>query len=237
MIVLNGNGVDKRFLMRLNLQQFADPAGGNDGSDGAGNDLGGSGGDGAGGSNGDGGDGGKDSELASQLEQLKAEMAKQKAALDKAASEASSYKKALKEKEAELKTKMTAEEIAAREKEEAEQKQAERLQELEREVAKAKSTKSVMANLSLDEKTSEKIAESMAGCENIDNALLLIKQAWDAKEKALRQEFGKIPPPGAGGAGGEDDEIKAAIELGKRFGKERAESNKSTQEGLQGYLR
>ena len=94
-----------------------------------------------------------------------------------------------------------------------------------------------MSKLGVAEEVAGKIAESMIGCDNIDNALLLIKQAWDAKEKALRQEFGKIPAPGAGGAGGEDDELNAAIELGKRLGKERADNNKSVAEGLKGYIR
>lgn len=234
---------NRKSFMPLNLQQFAEPApGGDGGENGAGGNPGGDdpnkgGAGGDGGAGGAGGEDNKGSDLAAQLEQLRADLAKQKAALDKATSEASSYKKALKEKDAELKTKMTAEEIAAKEKEEADRKQAERLQELEKEVAKAKSTKSVMANLSVDEGTADKIAESLAGCENIDNALLLIKQAWDAREKALRQEFGKIPPPGAGGNGGEDDELKAAIELGKRLGKERAENDKSVAEGLKGYIR
>ena len=71
----------------------------------------------------------------------------------------------------------------------------------------------------------------------MENALLLIKQAWDAKEKALRIEFGKIPGPGAGGKGGEDEELNAAIELGKRLGKERSEAEKSVAEGLKGYIR
>ena len=229
----------KDFLNRLyplNLQQFADPAPsgeGNDGGEPAGTDsTGNNGGEGNNGGNqgGEGSNGNDPKGLAAQLEQLRADMAKQKAALDAATSEAAKYKK-------ELRTKQTQEEIDAANKKEAEEKAAARLAELEKEVAKAKSTKSVMANLSVDEGTADKIAESMVGCENIDNALLLIKQAWDSKEKALRQEFGKIPPPGAGGNGGADEELNAAIALGKKLGKERAESNKSVAEGLKGYIR
>lgn len=224
-------------LIPLNLQQFAEAAPGGDGGDGGA--AGNPGGDdpnngGAGGEGGTGGEnkqGGTDAKtLEAQLEQLRADMAKQKAALDAATSEAAKYKK-------ELRTKQTQEEIDAANKKEAEEKAAARLQELEKEVAKAKSTKSVMSNLGVDEGTAEKIAESMVGCENIDNALLLVKQAWDAREKALRMEFGKIPPPGAGGKGGEDEELNAAIEIGKRLGKERAEANKSVAEGLKGYIR
>ena len=217
---------------------YPDDGGGAGGDGGTGADEAGNDGNGAGNGNVDGdGKGASQKTLEQQLEQLKADLAKQKNALDKATSEANNYKKALREKDAELKTKLTAEEIAAKEKEEADRKAAERLQELEKEVAKAKSTKSVMSNLNLDEATAEKVAESLVGCENPENALLLLKQAWDAREKALRIEFGKIPGPGAGGSSKEDEEEKAAIELGRRLGKERAEANKSVTEGLKGYIR
>ena len=204
------------------------------GTDGAGNggDAG-NGGNGADTGNGAGSDDGKGADqktLEQQIEQLKADMARQKTALDAATSEAAKYKK-------ELRTKQTQEEIDAANKKEAEEKAAARLAELEKEVARTKSSKSVMSHLSVDEATAEKIAESMIGCENVENALLLIKQVWDAREKALRIEFGKIPGPGAGGNGGEDDEEKAAIELGRRFGRERAEAEKSVAEGLKGYIR
>lgn len=183
----------------------------------------------------DGDEGNKGGELdakamAAQIEQLKADMAKQKAALDAATSEAGKYKK-------ELRQKQTQEEIDAANKKEAEEKAAARLQELEREVARAKSTKSVMAKLSVDEEAAGKIAECLAGCEDVDNALLLIQKAWEAKEKAIRIEFGKIPGPGAGGSNEEDAEERAAIEIAKKLGKSRAEADKSISEGLKGYIR
>ena len=169
-------------------------------------------------------------ELAAQLEQMKADMAKQKAALDAATSEAGKYRK-------ELRAKQTQEEIDAANKKEAEEKAAARLAELEREVARAKSTKSVMAKLSVDEESAGKIAECLSGCEDVDNALLLIQKAWEAKEKKLRLEFGKIPGPGAGGSNEEDAEEKAAIEIAKQLGRNRAEADKSVTEGLKGYIR
>ena len=231
----------RKFLYPLNLQFFADPAGGAGGEGGgdggaggnpAGNDPANGGAGGEGGTGGEGSKGGNDpaKDLAAQLEQLKADMAKQKQALDAATSEAAKYKK-------ELRTKQTQEEIDAANKKEAEEKQLAHLAELEKKVAKAENTKAVMGKLSVDEETAGKIAESLIGCENVDNALLLIKQAWDAKEKALKIEFGKIPPPGAGGSSEEDAEEKAAIELAKRLGKERSEANKSVAEGLKGYIR
>ena len=177
--------------------------------------------------------GGSESETATllaQIEQMKADMAKQKKALDDATKEAGDYRK-------QLKAKMTQAEIDEANKKEAEEKQAARLAELEKEVARTRSSKSVMAKLGVDEENAGKIAECLIGCEDIDNALLLIQKTWEAKEKALRLEFGKIPGPGAGGSGGEDAEERAAIERAKRLGRSRAEGDKSVSEGLKGYMR
>lgn len=168
--------------------------------------------------------------LAAQIEQLKADLAKQKNALDAATSEAGKYRK-------ELQKRQTQEEIDAAAKEEAAEKAAKELEELRRKVARAESTKAVMAKLNLGEDEAGKIAESMVGCENIENALLLIQKAWTAREKALKLEYGKIPGPGTGGSNEEDAEQKAAIERAKELGKARAESNRSVTEGLKGYIR
>ena len=169
-------------------------------------------------------------DLLAQIEQMKADMAKQKAALDAATKEAGNYRK-------ELRAKQTQEEIDAANKKEAEEKAAKELEDLRREVARAKSTKSVMAKLSVDEDAAGKIAECLSGCEDVDNALLLIQKAWEAKEKALRLEFGKIPGPGAGGSSEEDAAEKAAIERAKALGRARAENDKSVADGLKGYMR
>ena len=200
-----------------------DPAGDNAGTNGDNGDNGAKDGK-------DGTDGIDQKALTAQLEQLKADMAKQKEALDKATSEAAKYRK-------ELRTKQTQEEIDAANKKEAEEKAAQELESLRKKVAKAENTKAVMGKLSVDEETAGKIAENLNGCENVENVLLLIKQAWDAKEKALKLEYGKIPGPGAGGSNSEDAEEQAAIELAKRLGKARAESDKSVADGLKGYMR
>lgn len=171
-----------------------------------------------------------DKSLLTQIEQMKSEMAKQKEAINKATKEAAEYKR-------QLRSKQTQEEIDAEAKKEAEAKQAQELEELRKKVAKAENTKSVMSKLGVTEDDAGQIAESLIGCENIDNALLLIQKAWTAKEKALRLEFGKIPGPGAGGSSEEDAEEKAALELARRLGKERAKSNQSVADGLKGYIR
>lgn len=218
-------------LMKLRLQQFAEDGDGAGGENPAGADSG---------TDGAGGETGKETgqnDLASQLEQAKAELAKMKASFDKAAHEASENKKALNDANKALRAKMTEEEIAAKEKQEADEKAAQELADLRKKVAKAENTRSVMGKLSVDEDTAGKIAECLVGCEDLGNALLLIQQAWTAREKALRLEFGKIPGPGAGGSSDEDSEEKAAIELGKRLGRERADAAKAVQKGLEGYLR
>lgn len=223
----------RKSFLPLNLQFFAEE-GGDGGANPAENNPADAGqnSDGNGGENNNGG-----ADPAAQIEQLKADLARMKSALDKATHEAGDNKKALNEAQKQLKAKMTQEEIDAANKKEAEEKRDKELEDLRKKVAKAENTKSVMGKLSVDEETAGKIAESMIGCENIENALLLIQQAWTVKEKALRIEFGKIPGPGQGGSSEEDAEEKAAIELARKLGRERADTNRSVSEGLKGYIR
>ena len=161
---------------------------------------------------------------------LKLELAKQKEAINKATKEAADYKR-------QLRAKQTAEEIAAEEKKAQDEAQAKEIEELRREVARAKTVKNVMAKLGTDEEVSGKISEYLYGADDNENALTEIQRAWVAKEKALRLEYGKVPPPGAGGANGEDAETQKAINLAKELGRERAESGKSVRERLGGYVR
>lgn len=208
-----------------------DGANGGDGQNGAGNDGAGDNGNAGDGQNGQqDGQGSGSEDLAAELAKLRAEFAKQKAALDSATKEAGNYRK-------ELRAKQTAEEIAAAEKKAAEEKAAQELDELRRKVAKAESVKTVMSKLGTDEDAAGKIAECLFGCENIEAALLEIQKVWAEKEKKLRLEFGKIPGPGAGGGNGEDAAEKAALELAERLGKAQAAQNKPIREGLSGYIR
>ena len=167
--------------------------------------------------------------LKAKIAQLEQNYAKEKAAKDKAMSEASTAKKA-------LKARMTQEEIDAASKQEEQEKAAAHVAELEKKVARIETAKSVMGNLGVNEVTAGEIAESLIGCENVENALLLIRQAWDAKEKALRAEFGKIPPPGAGG-GSEDREKQAAMAFAKEYGQQRAGNKQSVRDKLSGLIR
>lgn len=133
----------------------------------------------------------KDAEIA----RLKADLAKQKAATDKATKEAGDYKK-------QLRSKQTAEETAA---EEAKAQQEALMQELEtlrKERAVANTTAKILPIVSNDSAAAAQIAEYLYGAEDVDAALAAIQKAWTAKEKALRLEFGKIPAPGVGGSDG-----------------------------------
>ena len=217
-------------LLPLNLQFFAEPAPADDGTGGTDPAGAASDNDGAGGEPGADSHGDVDVKaLQATIDQLKRDLASMTEAKDKATKEAADRKR-------ELRAKQTQEEIDAETKKEEAEKAARELDELRKKVAKAESTKSVMAKLSVDEDTAGQIAESLVGCENIENALLLIQKAWTAKEKALRLEFGKIPGPGSGG-GSEDREMQEAMAFAKEFGQQRAGNKQSVRDKLSGLIR
>ena len=166
----------------------------------------------------------RDAEIA----RLKAEMAKQKNALDNATKEAGNLRK-------ELRSKMTQEQLDAETKKEAEEKAAKELDDLRKEVAKGKTVKSVMGKLGLDEDSAGSIAEALYGAEDVDNVLLLLQKAWQAKEKALRLEFGKVTAPGAG-ADSNSPEAQA-IRRASEIGKAKNAQNEQAQKAMSAYMR
>lgn len=129
-----------------------------------------------------------------ELSKLKAELAKQKAALDKATKEAAESKRA-------LRAKQSAEEVAAEEAKALQQSMQEELEQLRKEKAVSQITAKVMSFVG-DNDISTQIAEYLYGSEDADAALTAIQKVWTAKEKALRLEYGKIPAPGVGGSDG-----------------------------------
>ena len=131
---------------------------------------------------------------SAEIAKLRADLAKQKAALDKATKEAGDYKK-------QLRAKQSAEEVAQEEAKALQQSMQEELEQLRKEKAVAATTAKVMAFVG-DDTVSAQVAEYLYGAEDIDAALTAIQKAWTAKEKALRLEFGKIPAPGAGASDG-----------------------------------
>lgn len=177
-------------------------------------------------------DNGKD-----ELEALKAELARYKKSIDKNAKEAAENKRLANDYLKQLRAKQSAEEIAAEEKKAADEAARKEIEELRKEVARARNVKNVMAKLGTDEEVSGKISDYLYGAEDVENALTEIQRYIAAREKALRLEFGKIPAPGAGGANSEDAEAQKAIKLAQELGRERAASGKSVKESLGGYVR
>lgn len=129
-----------------------------------------------------------------ELAKLRAEMAKQKIALDKATKEAAENKRL-------LRAKQSAEEIAAEEKRIADEARDNELNELRKRFAVAENSKKIMAFVG-DEKISTSVAEFMFGAADVDAAIDELNKAWIAREKKLRAEFGRLPAPGVGGSDG-----------------------------------
>lgn len=162
-----------------------------------------------------------------EIARLKAELAKQKAAIDKATKEASDYKKLLRAKQSE-------EEIAAEEKRIADEARDNELADLRKRFAVAEIGKKVMA-LGGGVEESERIAELLYGAEDVDAALTQIGKVFDAREKALRLEFGKIPPPGVGGT--ETSKETLAVNRARDIGKAKAEADKAAYDAMKAYMR
>lgn len=129
-----------------------------------------------------------------EIARLRADLAKQKTALDKATKEAGDYKK-------QLRAKQSAEEAAAEAEKERQEAIEKELADLRRERAVANTSKKVFTFVQ-DEQISTDIAEYLFGAEDVDSALDAISKAWNAREKKLRLEYGKIPSPGIGSGNG-----------------------------------
>lgn len=166
-------------------------------------------------------------DLNAEIARLKSEMAKQKAAMDKALSETNSYKK-------QLRARQTAEEAAAEEAKAAEEARNNELTELRKKFAVMETTKNIAVKLGGNEESSGKIAEYLYGAEDADAVIAEFQKILAEREKKLRQEFGRVPPPGAGSAnGGESEAVRRARELGRA----KAEANQTAQNALKAYMR
>ena len=161
-----------------------------------------------------------------EIARLKAELAKQKAAMDKAAKDAADYKR-------QLRARQTAEEIAAEEKRIADEARDNELADLRKRFAVAEIGKKVMT-LGGDVEASGRIAELLYGAEDVDTALTEIGKLFTAREKALRMEFGKIPAPGVGA---DTSTENAAGNRARDIGKARANADKMAQEAMKAYMR
>lgn len=236
----NGYWMSPKFF-----EQFAPDGGGGTGGAGAagdnapggdGTNEGAQGQNGAGNSgDGDKADGDQPEDLKAEIDRLKAEIANQKKALDKATHEASENKKAMNKAQADLKAKMTQEEIDAQAKQEAAQQAAQELEDLRREVAKGKTVKTVMGKLGLDEEAAGNLADHLFGAADIENALLEIQKAWQAKEAALKKEFGRITGPGAGNDSNSPQ--AKGIRMAQEIGKARNAVNEKAKKAIDAYMR
>ena len=127
-------------------------------------------------------------------ETVNPEIARLKAALDKATKEAGDYKK-------QLRAKQSAEEAAAEEAKASQAAMQEQLNQLLKEKAVATATAKIQPLVG-DTDVAGKMAEYLYGAEDLEAALKALGKAWEARENALRREYGKIPAPGAGGMDG-----------------------------------
>ncbi len=133
-------------------------------------------------------------DVSTEIAKLRAEVARQKAALDKATKEAGDYRK-------QLRAKQSAEEIAAEEKRVADKERDDELNELRKRISVSESSKKIMSFVG-DEKASTNLAEMLFGAADADAAIEELNKAWIAKEKKLRAEYGRITAPGVGGSEG-----------------------------------
>ena len=131
---------------------------------------------------------------STETARLRADMAKMKAALDKATKEAAENKRL-------LRSKQTAEEAEAEIRKEQQEAMEQELKELRKERAVANTSKKVFTFIQ-DETVATEIANSLYGAEDVDAALDAIAKAWIGREKKLRQEYGRVPAPGIGATDG-----------------------------------
>lgn len=129
-----------------------------------------------------------------EIARLKAELAKQKAAMDKATKEAGDYKK-------QLRARQSAEEAAAEAEKERQEAMEKELAELRKERAVANTSKRVFTFIQ-NEAVATEIANALYGAEDVDAAIDAISKAWAGREKALKIEYGRVPAPGVGSGDG-----------------------------------
>ena len=167
-------------------------------------------------------------EMRATIAKLTADLAKEKAAKDAAMSESGKYRK-------ELRARQTQEEIDAEAKKAAEEARDKELDDLRKRVARGETVKSVMGKLGLDEESAGNLADHLYGAADIDNALLEIQKGWQAREAALRKEYGKITGPGAGADSNspEAQGVQRAVAIGKN----RNAVNEQAQKAISTYMR
>lgn len=138
---------------------------------------------------------GKAPEESAEVKRLKAELAKAKAATDKATKEAGDYKK-------QLRAKQTAEESAAEEAKALQEQMQTELQQLRKEKAVSAATAKIIPIVGGNGELAGQIAEYLYGAEDVEAAIDAIGKAWTEREKKLTLELKKIQAPAAGSSSG-----------------------------------
>lgn len=134
-------------------------------------------------------------EDSAEIERLKAELLKAQNKNDSLAKEIAEQKKA-------IRAKQTEEEAASAEAKELAEAQAKELAELRKQIEVSNSAKKVLGGVITDEKTATAIAENLYGAADSAGVIEAFNNAWTAREKSLRLEYGKIPAPGVGSTEG-----------------------------------
>ncbi len=136
-----------------------------------------------------------------ELTKAKADLARMKAALDKATKEAGDAKKA-------LRARQSADEVAEEEKRAAEEEKRladeerdKKLAEYEKRFVVADTAKKMLA-ITSDEAIANSIADGLYGADNAELVINNIKKLVSKVTADLKAEYGKIPAPGVGSANG-----------------------------------
>lgn len=154
-----------------------------------------------------------------------AEIARLKAALSKANSESADLKK-------QLRSRMSEDEAAKADNAAKWAEMEEKVARLEREKTESIYKAKYLAMPGFDEKLADETAKAMADGDT-DKVFENQQKAYAAYEKQLRAELVKKDPrPDGAGGGGESRED---VDLGKAFGKARADSMKGSNETLKKY--
>lgn len=162
-----------------------------------------------------------------ELKRLQNELAKQKAALDKATKEASAYKK-------QLRASQSAEEQRAEEEREEHERMKAELEELRKQSAVGNISKKVLSFIG-DEKKADSIAEGLYGASDVDLVLDSIQKAWNEHEKKLKLEYERPTFPTGGDIEGEKP--RKDVEMGKKFGQAKVNAMKYSNDGLKRFMK
>lgn len=136
-----------------------------------------------------------------ELAKAKADLARMKAALDKATKEAGDYRKQLRAKQSADEVAEEEKRVAEEEKRLADEERDKKLAEYEKRFVVADNAKKILA-ITSDEAIANNIADGLYGSENAELVINNIRKLVSKVTADLKAEYGKIPAPGVGSAEG-----------------------------------